>query len=576
MPVVAVLLVEAVLRFAGVAEERRRPFQPLEGRPSHVALDPDFGGMFFRGFRPGVAFDPFAAAKPAGGLRVVAMGGSTTAGFPYHWYYGFPALLEDRLAAALPGRPVEVVNLGMTATNSYTIRALADAVVSVEPDAVVIYSGHNEYYGAYGPGGTQGMAGAPGWMKRLVIGASRWAVVAGPASLLDGDALPAGERRTIMARVVRDASIARGGAVYEAGIAQFEANLRASLRRFEQAGIAVFLAMPASNLSDQPPLGDEPEALAAFEQGRRLLAAGDTVAARAAFLEAKELDGIRFRAPESMNAVVRDLGAAFDNVTVVDAQERLRRDSPGGLEGASLFTDHLHPNADGYARIADAFFEAMRATHPALRDAFAAPPAVNHLDPVEAAYSDLQLTILKSGYPFSKDRTPAEAEEFARAVAVGMARSDDYAEQLAARALMEGEPMAAVLHAAAGLARAAGDTLGALRHYRALMHWQPFNERLTELAVGFAIRSPAYDDETARLARIAAGHTHNLFSLNALAAMALRGNDLERAERLLALIEQRDPSSEEMLYNRARLLVMRGDTAQARGYFERFQAARGE
>ena len=138
LPLVAVLLLEGALRLAGVGAERRAPFVEIPGAPAFVALSPDFGASFFGGFRPGVAFDPLAADRDPAALRVVALGGSTTAGFPYHFPYAFPARLADRLAAALPGRPIEVANLGMTATNSFTLWALAEPVAALRPDAVVI------------------------------------------------------------------------------------------------------------------------------------------------------------------------------------------------------------------------------------------------------------------------------------------------------------------------------------------------------------------------------------------------------------------------------------------------------
>ena len=574
LPVAVVLLVEAGLRLAGVGEVRREPFQPVPGRADYTALDPDYGGMFFRGFRPGVAFDPFAAEKEPGTLRIFALGGSTTAAFPYHWYYGFPARLEDRLAEALPGRRVEVANLGMTATNSFTIRDLAPAVVAQQPDAVVIYAGHNEFYGAYGTASTQGWAGTSVFVKRLLIGASRWALVAGIGERLEADdaGLAPGERRTMMARVVRESSIAAGSDAYRAGVAQFESNLHAALRRFERAGIPVYLGTLTSNLADQPPLGDEPAAREAYDSGRRRLAAGDSAAAREDFLLAKEADGLRFRAPEDVNSAIRRLAAEFPNVVLVDVQDRFRLESPGGVEGAALFADHLHPNARGYALMADAYLDAMRASLPALRRGMTTAPAPSAIDPIESRFADMQVAILTSGYPFRKDRTPAQSEAAARAKADSMSRSDHYADELAAELILDGRPMAQVLHEAAQSARERADTLSALRLYGALLHWQPFNESLMEQAVDFAIRNPAYDAETAALARYAAIHSGSAFSLNALAAVALRRGALDRAQALLDEVEDIDGRSPEMLFNRARLLVMQGDTAAARSYFERYRA----
>ena len=574
LPLVAVLLLEGALRLAGVGAAWREPFRSVPGHPAAVALAPDYGGLFFRGFRPGVAFDPVAAEKAPGTVRVFALGGSTTAGFPYHWYTGFPARLEDRLAVALPGRTVEVANLGMTATNSYTLWALADAVAAERPDAVVIYSGHNEYYGAYGTGGTQGGGGTSVPLKRAMIAASRWGLVAGPRAWLESGGAPDPEGRTMMARVIRDAAIDRGGSVYRAGVEQYEANLRDVLRTFEQAGIPVFLATLTSNLAGQAPLGEDAAAAAAFDDGRRLLAQGDTAAARAAFLEAKEADGLRFRAPEAMNEVVRRLAADFAHVTLVDVERAFRRASPGGLEGEALFTDHLHPNARGYALMADAFVGEMRATLPVLEDADPIPPAPTAIDSVEAGFARLHLAALMNGYPFRKDRTPKQAQAAARAVAEAMRTSGRYADALAVQAVLGGMPMANALDAAVGRARAQGDTLAALRYYDALLRWQPFNTALMERATGFALQDERFDAETAGLARYTSLHDAGSFGLRAQSAVALRQGDLRRAARLLDLVEEREPRSPEVLFNQARLAVMQGDTAQARAYFERYQEVR--
>ena len=574
LPFVVLLLVEGALRLAGVGEARRQPFVEIPGHPEVVALSPDFGAMFFRGFRPGVAFDPLDAEKEPGTLRVIALGGSTTAGFPYSWYYGFPGRLEDRLAAMRPGHRVEVANLGMTATNSYTLAALAAPVADRQPDAVVIYAGQNEFYGAYGTGGTQGWTGTSIPLKRFVIGAGRWALVAGLAGLTGGDEAPASDGRTMMARVVQNSAIGEDSEAYRAGIEQYESNLRDALETFQRAGIPVFLSTLTSNLADQPPLGDEPAAAQAYARGRQLLAAGDSAAARAAFLEAKEADGLRFRAPEAINEVVRRLAEAFDNVTLVDAQQRFRDASPGGVEGGALFSDHLHPNARGYALLADAFADALRARLPALAEAPETGPADSAIDPLEQGLARFQLAALINGYPFRKDRTSAQSQAATRAVADSLSRAG-LSGELAVRVLTQGFPADQALDEAVRQSRAVGDTLDALRLYGGLLRWQPFNDRLMETAVSYAIQNPAYDDETARLARYVAGRESGTFGLNALAAVSLRQGDLARAGALLAVVERTQPSSPEMLFNKARLLVLQGDTLGARAYFERYRAVAG-
>ena len=60
-------------------------------------------------------------------------------------------MLQD----ALPDRTVEVFNLGITSIASFAVaQVVADALV-LEPDLVVVYTGHNEFYGIYGVGDYQ-------------------------------------------------------------------------------------------------------------------------------------------------------------------------------------------------------------------------------------------------------------------------------------------------------------------------------------------------------------------------------------------------------------------------------------
>ena len=52
--------------------------------------------------------------------------------------------------------------------------------------------------------------------------------------------------------------------------------------------------------------------------------------------------------------------AATCGATVVETQEALAAASTGGILGHELILEHLHPNIEGYLRIADAYYEALR------------------------------------------------------------------------------------------------------------------------------------------------------------------------------------------------------------------------
>jgi lysophospholipase L1-like esterase len=95
-----------------------------------------------------------AIRKPAGTIRIVCLGGSTTFDIgnlrePDSW----PQVMQRDLASHLPQARIEVLNLGIpgsTALDSLIdlqIRALA-----LQPDVVVVYQGHNDFrYTIQGP-----------------------------------------------------------------------------------------------------------------------------------------------------------------------------------------------------------------------------------------------------------------------------------------------------------------------------------------------------------------------------------------------------------------------------------------
>ena len=109
--------------------------------------------------------DAFLATKPAHSMRIFVLGESSAAGFPFPHNGTFSRVLRDALTDVLPSDTVEVVNMGMAATNSYAIVDLAGDVIDQHPDAVLIYGGHNEYYGALGAGSTESLGSNPAFVR---------------------------------------------------------------------------------------------------------------------------------------------------------------------------------------------------------------------------------------------------------------------------------------------------------------------------------------------------------------------------------------------------------------------------
>ena len=566
IPVLFFVTLEGVLRLAGIGSAERAAFVPLPGKSTHQALNPDYVRRYFQGFQPAVAFHPFARTKTKDTFRVFVMGGSSTAGYPYHFYHSFSEELRSLLQEAAPERNVEVINLGMSAVNSYTLWDLSKKLVGEAPDAVIIYAGHNEYYGAFGVGSSINSTMDMRWLKRLTLRLKNLALYNALESILIRSA-EATQRQTLMARVVSDASIGFDSDVYEQGLAQYEHNMRDVLATFARSGIPTYVGTLLSNLKDQAPLGDSPEAMSAFDEGQQLLREGRAEEARIRLLEAKEYDGLRFRAPEALNQRLQ--GFAQDGLaTYVDLTEAIRSFDAAGLPGDLFFDDHLHPNAAGHARIAAFFYDAMRQDWNWLppRDTLTTTVSI---DPIQATYARLQVDILKADYPFNKANS--DASETVRRLVRSATMRSSY-DSLGVIMATQEAPPPELLNAGLAIAKQSGDTLAALSLYKALLHWQPFNATIIREATSYALSTTIDQDMSASIVAFGWARTRSLDHLNAWAALSIQQQRYDTADRLLHLAEQRDPNSRVMLFNKARLLVVQGDTTGARSYFERYRA----
>lgn len=99
----------------------------------------------------------FSAVPAPGTKRVVCVGGSTTAGWPFHPRGGYPERLGLYLEDLYGGAPaVEVINAGFHNFDSRRENSVSAQLAGFKPDIALIYSGYNELqtYYARGPLGS--------------------------------------------------------------------------------------------------------------------------------------------------------------------------------------------------------------------------------------------------------------------------------------------------------------------------------------------------------------------------------------------------------------------------------------
>lgn len=401
---------------------------PEEQISHYWMCNPNIGERYFfkQNTKPSPPKDLFLKDKPENGYRIFTLGGSTTAGFPYGYNLMFPRILNFRLDDIFPDRHIEVVNTAMSAVNSYTMYDLMDEILAYEPDVLLIYAGHNEFYGAMGVGSQETLGKRPGLiytylkLRRLklflavrdIVGSLQKGV-----SRLTTGGTEVDPTNTLMARIVAEQSIPYKSELYERGIRQYENNLRRILEKAQQHQVPVVLSELVSNVKDQEPFVSVdadtfPTAARAYEIGQKLLAQGDVEDARTALHLAKDLDALRFRATEEMNEIIHRLGEEF-NVPVAPIKGAFELQSEHQLIGNELILEHLHPNMQGYFLMAEVFLKTMY-DHGMVSqqwDTSRIRPMQYYqenwgLTAVDTLAAELSIRYLKGGWPFQPALLP--------------------------------------------------------------------------------------------------------------------------------------------------------------------------
>lgn len=598
-PVLLLILLEGGLRLVWTPEESRGLFIPDAFNENYYSVNQSVGKLYFSGstFAAFGTQDGFRKKKPENGLRIFVLGGSTTAGYPTLYSGSFPAMLRSRLQVQYPDRTVEVINLGMTAVNTFTVRDFALEAMNYDPDALVIYAGHNEFYGALGTGSSQ----RPFWgmnrgltlfylhLKKLRL-YRLWSTLLNQWQSKSASRAPS---QTLMAKMAQEQTIALDSPLYDKTVAIFRQNLDDILRRAEKDSLPVFIGTLVSNLKDQPPfISIPPEGesetvilqhirtrlngqtletrsavLDSFKRrypgfarvyylsGRIKHALGDYPSAGADFKRAKDLDGLRFRAPSDFNTVIQDLGASRRNTIVVPVDSFFSAASPHGLVGNNLIWEHLHPNLDGYFLMAKSFASSINAVippenAPCNEDSLYGTIAVSTLDSAMARY---RLEILMAGWPFHPESQFKSVRDLA---------PETFEDSLAVAVLTKqlnyekAHVIAALRYTKTGRWRRA------VKEYRVLAETFPHNES-PWLALGRIYIQHRRFEEALPVLKTALSLTDDGFTAKWVGTILLQKGKSRQALAYLKDARRRLPKDPQLLYNLSGAYFFNGDTAQA-------------
>jgi tetratricopeptide (TPR) repeat protein len=331
--------------------------------------------------------------KAPGTIRIFVLGSSAAMGDP-EASFSLARMLEAMLRSAYPKNNFDVVNAAITAINSHVVREIARDCARLEPDLLIVYEGHNEVIGPFGPAGV--FASFP--RSERAVRAAIWLKRTRTGQLLASVGRRATPQKWGGMEMFLQQQIADDDPRLEVVRAHFRANLLAIASAAQRAGAATlvcttlanqgdfapFLSLHGSNLSDAQRrewqtwfdsgneavrLGHDARAEAAyraaleiddrhadltFRLARLLQRSGRGEEARSFFQRALDLDALRFRADSSLNRIIRELPAAAPHLDlrVVDLLAPATPTFDRVLPGDALLYEHVHLTFRGTHEIA--------------------------------------------------------------------------------------------------------------------------------------------------------------------------------------------------------------------------------
>ncbi|MBI9071466.1 MAG: tetratricopeptide repeat protein [Melioribacteraceae bacterium] len=419
IPILFFVLLEISLRLAGYGTNIK-PWIPINS--SRLILNPEIAKKYF-GNTQNIPFATEAIIdknKKENSLRIFVLGGSSAAGYPYLSSASFAKYIRKGLNFTYPDKTIEVVNVSMSAINTYTLKDILPDVIEKEPDAILIYAGHNEYYGALGVASTESMGSTP-FLINLMLEFDDLKtvqltknIIAGIFSSVSNTNSDTG---TLMARISEGKLVPFKSDLFDRGIEQFENNLDEMLKLINENNIPVYISTLVSNIRDQSPFVSNrsykyPSADSIYNKALELKSSG--IIEDSLFVFAKDLDELRFRAPEDINKKIITLGTKY-NCKIIRGDLLFKNYALEGLVGNDLMIDHLHLNVKGYQLLGKFFLERIlksdnskldlniRSLHSKILKNY----NFTKYDSVTASY---RIKILKSDWPFNKtgNKTPRD------------------------------------------------------------------------------------------------------------------------------------------------------------------------
>jgi len=411
IPVLFFVILEIVLRLFNFGSQYNLVIAEQKNGKKEYSLNRQVGVRYFSKFStlvPELMPESFSFEKSPNTFRIFCLGGSTMASFPFEQNARLHFQLKKKLSILYPEINFEVINVAMSAVNSFTVLDFARELVNYKPDLFLIYTGHNEFYGAMGIGSVQSI-GKNRQIIHTYLKLMRFKVVQLLKTVIDQIRgifqKPYPEThpdQTLMEMIVNEQVISLNSKDFTIASENFRKNLIDIINISRKHKIKILISSLVSNLNSIAPFQsnfseDFPKEKqlkwkSKFSLGMKALQTEDYFEAYKHFIEleklkqnsaklsyylgksleglcqfekarekykrACDLDGLRFRAPTVFNEIIHQTGSSLE-VPIVEMEEVFAQNSTNGIMGDQFFFEHVHPDFDGYNLMIENFYDAI-------------------------------------------------------------------------------------------------------------------------------------------------------------------------------------------------------------------------
>jgi tetratricopeptide (TPR) repeat protein len=332
----------------------------------------------------------FKKEKEKDQIRIICLGGSASASWPHPPSEVYNSYLEKSLQQIYPSKKIEIINCSAHGFASYRVRQVFETIIPLQPDAVIIWSGNNEFLERR----NYKTSDLKNFLVKFRNNFRSLSIVSQLFTKHKFNDTP-DVAETFWKKVNEEALELRSDPEqFEKVKEHYRKSIEDIVLEAKQNHITLILMTVPVNLRDWEPnvsyLGltaidslnwikefkegkkqfltaNYSEAIASFEKAKKIaphhaetcfwLARAyennmDTTSALQYYIKAKDLDYNPFRVISDFNNTLRSIAKNNPQVVLLDMEQLIRPFAHNGIPGFDLFLDYVHPTKKGNMVIA--------------------------------------------------------------------------------------------------------------------------------------------------------------------------------------------------------------------------------